>query len=52
MKPTASEKRIKTTNEECYCFQVPEIPLTDEYLFSLNIDWHLIVEARVELDGN
>ena len=51
MKPHPREKRIKTTEEEYFCFQVPEYPLTDEYLLSLNIDWHLIVEARVELDG-
>ena len=51
MKPHPSEKRIKTTEEECFCFEVPEIPLTDEHLLSLNIDWHMIIEARVELDG-
>lgn len=51
MKPHPSEKRIKTTEEECFCFEVPEIPLTDEHLLSLNINWHMIIEARVELDG-
>lgn len=50
MKPH-SDKRIKTSEEECYCFQVPDLPYTDEYLLSLKIDWHLIIEARVELEG-
>lgn len=52
MKPDqSSQKRIMTTSEECFCFrEVPDPPLTDEYLLSLNIGWHLIIEVREELE--
>ena len=32
-----SSKRIMTSEEECFCFQVPELPYTDEYLLLLKI---------------
>ena len=51
MKPHTSTKRIMTSEEECFCFQVPELPYTDEYLLSLKIEWHLIIEAREHAAG-
>lgn len=45
MKPGSDKKRIKITDSEHYCFQVPEVSI------SLKSDWHLAIEEQIELDG-
>jgi len=50
MKPHSRQNRIETTDDEIYCFQVPVVRYTDEDLLSLNIGWHLVMEARREFE--
>lgn len=56
MVPDTSNDRIRTTSDECFCFQIQKEldprgpPLTDEYLLSLTIGWNLIIKARKELE--